>query len=170
MKLYHGLTIDRFLEHYQAGAIRGLSRDHFDSGNGVKGTWLTNDFDYIVKNQHGLEMNGQGEVLADWSDIFKKLGIDGDGLIRQCRHKTRVISEISDVPDIKRLTPHFMLPNQLFYFGDIPTGNVARVYVDQLDDAVRSTDINRLLLAGVPQERVTLYDRLGELVTTGEKK
>ena len=35
-RLYHGLTIDQFLEHWTAGAIRGLSKHHLDAGNRTK--------------------------------------------------------------------------------------------------------------------------------------
>lgn len=150
-KLYHGLTIDQFLEHYQAGALRGLSRHRLDNGNGAKGTYLSDDFDYVLENQHGREIRGEGEILDDWSELFKKLGIEGDGKIRQQFYRTRVIAELSDLPNKDKLVPHF-LPHQLFYFGDIPIPHISGVYLDQRDDQVIKRDIERLVSVSVPRE------------------
>ena len=52
-KLYHGLTLEHFLEHWQAGSIRALSRHHLDAEGKVLGTWLTDSFAYVVDNKYG---------------------------------------------------------------------------------------------------------------------
>ncbi len=157
-KLYHGLTIDQFLEHWQAGAIRGLSRHHLNTGGGKNGTWLSDDFEYILKHKHGEEVIGESEVLADWSDILKKLGLPGDGKIRQQFYNTKVIAELSGVPDSKELVP-YVLPHQLFYFGDIPKMHISAIYLDQIDHTRREEDIRRLIIASVPREIIKIDDR-----------
>lgn len=178
-KLYHGLTIDRFLDHWQAGAIRGLSSSRVGvlsvnsqegihvsdkwNYNGKKGTWLADEMNHIIILGYGREKIGEGEVLADWSDIFQSLDIKGDGLIRQGRYKTRVIAELSGVPNPEKLKRGCFL-HDLFYQGDIPTEYIVRVHINQLDDSVRSEDIRRLIKAFVPEQKMAVYNGFRELV------
>lgn len=156
-KLYHGLTIDQFLDHWKAGEVRGLSRFHLNPTE-ANGTYLSDSFDYILEHRHGLEIVGEGDVLADWGDLFGKLGLKGYGLIREQHYKTRTIIELSGVPEPKRLVPHF-LPHQFFYGGNIPCSYIEKVHVDQLRPEVKEEDMMRLLRSSVPEEIIRIYDR-----------
>jgi len=173
-RLYHGLTIDRFLDHWKSGTIRGLSSqrigvfsDSRQNGSladdriydAPRGTWLADDITHILQLNYGREKTGEGEVVADWSDIFQRFGIKGNGLVRQEQYKTRIITELSGVPSPKRLMPGCFL-HDFFYQGDIPTRNISRAYVDQIDDAQRDQDIERLVSASIPRELIRIFDGL----------
>lgn len=152
-RLYHGLTIDQFLDHWSAGDVRGFSRFPPDSDGEGKGTYLTDSFDYAIENGHGLERTG-GDIFADRSHQH---------------HKTRVIAEFFGVREEEKLVP-LWLPHQLFYFGDIPISYISRVHIDQVDDAVRTQDIQRLIKASIPEQMIVLYDPFQNLALGSERK
>jgi hypothetical protein len=174
-KLYHGLSIDRFLDHWKARKIRGLSSSRIGVFNSQekshvsdeqnyydkKGTWLADEINHIILLNYGNEKTGEGEVIADWSDIFQELGISGDGLIRQEEYKTRIIAELSGVPNPERLKEGCFL-HDFFYKGDIPIEYILKVHIDQADDSRRLEDIQRLFIASVPESKIKVYNPFEE--------
>ncbi len=147
-KLYHGSTLEQFLGHWQAGRIRAFSRHHLDAEGNYLGTWLSDSFRYVVDNKHGIEYSD--EVLIEAGLLGRK--------ITEYKMKTGIVIELSGVPEPDKLVPH-LLPNQLFYFGEIPTSYIAKVHVDQRHDKQwEARDIERIVIAGVARERISVYN------------
>jgi len=153
-QLYHGLTLDRFVEHWEAGCIRAFSKHHVDQEGNRKGVWLSDSFDYIIENKHGMEYTD--DVLIETELLGKKITCH--------KMKTGIILELSNVPNHNALVPLFV-PNQLFYFGEIPISYIDRVHVDQRhDEQWKARDIRQLLERGVPGDKISVYDPFTRLI------
>ena len=153
--LYHGLTIDRFVDHVEKGRIGAHSRFHLDATGQLKGTWVADDFNYVIENKHGVEFSDELLMEIDWSHI----PVVGRK-IQQMKMRTRIIAEFDRVPDNNAMLEHF-LPHQFFYVGEIPTDCISRVYLDQQHAQMwKERDRMRLVSAGIPESKIEIYSPL----------
>ena len=135
--LYHGLTIDQFIDHWDHDNIRGLSRHHIDTIGQRLGTWFYDDLSCVVENGHGIERSNEHI------------------------QETRIIVELSGVPNPQELDPNdlfsYLPPHKHFYAGDIPISYIIAVFVDQPDEDQRETDIKSLLSTSVPSDMIRIH-------------
>lgn len=157
-KLYHGLTIDGFLSHWEKGVISPSAANTKNLYDMVFGTWLFEDYNWVFENGIGVEKaaylgTAPHGVMKDDEYVEERVPID--------LYKTRTIVELSGVPDAESLKPN--MPHRRdgihFYLGDIPMDFVEMIYLDQeKGEEQRVKDLRRLENAGVPREKIKFHN------------